>query len=197
VSPSANALYYVTGVSALGCASSNTAISSVTVFASPIVNVISSLVQSRICSGESNTLIASGANSYAWSNGGTGNSIVISPSSTTNYTVTGTNTISGCAAMASITQSVDACLGVISPESEGRITVFPNPTNGRFTIDLANVNSKDFVVQIVSPVGELVANYLTTDKRIDVSLNEVANGVYFIRVISGDKVLSVQRIIKQ
>lgn len=44
-----------------------------------------------ICSGQSATLTASGVSSYSWSTGATTNTIVVSPTSTTSYTVTGSN----------------------------------------------------------------------------------------------------------
>jgi len=45
-----------------------------------------------ICSGSSTTLTASGANTYLWSNGlGTSTSITVSPTNSTTYTVTGTD----------------------------------------------------------------------------------------------------------
>jgi hypothetical protein len=47
-----------------------------------------------ICAGQSATLTASGATTYQWSNGATGSSITVSPTTTTNYSVTGTTT--GC-----------------------------------------------------------------------------------------------------
>lgn len=51
---------------------------------------------SVICSGNSATMTATGANSYSWSPGGqTTNSVSESPTSTTNYTITGTG-INGC-----------------------------------------------------------------------------------------------------
>jgi PKD repeat protein len=44
-----------------------------------------------LCPGESITLTASGANTYEWSTGETGNSIEVSPDISTTYTVTGNN----------------------------------------------------------------------------------------------------------
>jgi gliding motility-associated-like protein len=44
-----------------------------------------------ICAGQSTTLTATGATSYTWSTGSTAASIVVSPSSTTSYTVGGSN----------------------------------------------------------------------------------------------------------
>ncbi|MBA4241881.1 MAG: hypothetical protein C0448_14240, partial [Sphingobacteriaceae bacterium] len=51
---------------------------------------------SVICSGSSATMTATGANSYNWSPGGqTTNSVSVSPTSTTNYIITGTG-LNGC-----------------------------------------------------------------------------------------------------
>ena len=58
------------------------------------INAIAS--PSNVCSGSSATLIGSGASNYTWSPGSvTGNSIVITPTSSTIYTVSGTN-FGGC-----------------------------------------------------------------------------------------------------
>ena len=60
----------------------------------PSISVTSS--SSVICSGVTTTIIATGANSYSWSPGGqTTNSIVVSPTNTTNYTVSGSG-LNGC-----------------------------------------------------------------------------------------------------
>ncbi len=63
----------------------------------------------NICSGESTILTASGGGTYSWSHGlGTGNSKVVSPSSTTTYSVTVTN--NGCTDVASTTVTVENCM---------------------------------------------------------------------------------------
>ena len=85
VSPASTTSYTVTGIS-LGC--SGTALSTVTVNISPNVAVNSP----TICIGETATLTASGNSStYSWSTGATTNSITVSPTSTTSYSVTGYN----------------------------------------------------------------------------------------------------------
>ncbi len=59
-----------------------------------------------ICAGSSATLTASGANSYLWSTGATTPSIVVSPTATTTYSVTGTSS-AGCSATATGTVTVN------------------------------------------------------------------------------------------
>ncbi|MDD5571962.1 MAG: T9SS type A sorting domain-containing protein, partial [Bacteroidales bacterium] len=83
VSPTANTTYTVTGVDANSC--TNTAQSVVHVSSSIVVTVNSP----TICSGNSATLIASGANTYTWSTFDEGEQIIVNPSTTTTYYVTG------------------------------------------------------------------------------------------------------------
>ena len=73
----------------------------------PIVSINPS--SSQICSGQSITLTASGASSYLWSYGSTtvsGNPIIDNPTTTTTYTVIGTDA-NGCSATSSVTVIVD------------------------------------------------------------------------------------------
>ena len=71
----------------------------------PTVTVSASV--GTICDGESTILTASGANSYTWSNGGTGASITVSPSTTTLFTATGTDS-NGCTSSGGTTITVNA-----------------------------------------------------------------------------------------
>ncbi|MHB8258722.1 MAG: NHL domain-containing protein [Bacteroidia bacterium] len=66
---------------------SNTATASVTINPLPIVAVNTP----TICAGDTGKLTASGASTYTWSNGASTSSILVNPSSTSNYTVVGTN----------------------------------------------------------------------------------------------------------
>jgi hypothetical protein len=49
-----------------------------------------------LCAGQSLTLTAGGANTYSWNTGSLSSTISITPVLSTNYTVTGTSTLSGC-----------------------------------------------------------------------------------------------------
>jgi Zn-dependent metalloprotease len=90
ISPSGTSIYTVSGLFSGGCTGTNTA--QVTVSSLPSTSVLSA----SICAGATATLTASGANSYAWNTGASGANLLVSPSSTTNYTVTGTSA-AGCA----------------------------------------------------------------------------------------------------
>jgi hypothetical protein len=102
VNPSVTTTYSVTGTTN-GCSTT----ASVTIFVSGSISLNVSASSSSICEGESTTLTAIGADLFTWSTGQTGANIVVSPSVTTTYTVTG-SLISGCSATASVTVVVKA-----------------------------------------------------------------------------------------
>lgn len=86
VSPSSNTTYTVTGTTGV-C--NNTKTLSITVGTNIAVSTAAS--SNSMCASQSVTLSAAGATTYTWQPGNlNGNSVIVSPASTTNYTVTGT-----------------------------------------------------------------------------------------------------------
>lgn len=86
VTPTTNSTYTITGTDSNGCVSNPGAVSSITVVAPSVASNSGS-----ICAGESFTINPSGAVTYTIS----GLSSVVSPTTTTSYTVVGTD-VSGC-----------------------------------------------------------------------------------------------------
>lgn len=109
VSPTVTTTYSAFGTSSAGCV--GTATVAVTVSTTPNLQFPSHTV----CPGNSFTLSATGASSYAFNGGSTStlSSIVISPTATTVYTVTGLGTNSACPATIISTISVGPQLSVL------------------------------------------------------------------------------------
>ncbi|MFN5829770.1 MAG: beta strand repeat-containing protein, partial [Bacteroidota bacterium] len=106
-SPTTSTSYTVIGTSTIGC--SATATATVNVNQNPVINVVSNPL--TICAGQSSTLTASGANSYAWSpsaslSASTGSSVTATPSANTSYTVIGT-AVNGCTASTNVAVNVN------------------------------------------------------------------------------------------
>ncbi len=102
VTPSTTTSYVVTGLDSLtACTNMDTI--TITVLPSPAVVASGN---SPICAGSSATLTASGANSFVWSSGGTNATEIVTPATTTAYTVTGTDS-SGCSGTDTITVVVN------------------------------------------------------------------------------------------
>jgi gliding motility-associated-like protein len=104
VSPTVTTVYTVSATSSLGCAGSGT----VNLKVSPNPTVTTSASPTVVCSGNSSTLTAGGAASYTWNPGAlTGNSVVVNPTVSTTYSVTGNNGL-GCIATETISITVNA-----------------------------------------------------------------------------------------
>jgi gliding motility-associated-like protein len=103
VTPVVTTTYTVTGTAPSG--GTDTEVATVTVYNNPTVTAAASTTP--ICAGQSTTITALGASTYSWNPGGlSGSSVIVSPLSTTTYTVTGTS-VNGCTGTAMITVSVN------------------------------------------------------------------------------------------
>lgn len=87
--------YSVTATNSLGCTNSESV--TVTSMGRPYISIFG---KSSICAGETDTLVAGGANQYIWSTGETGSTIHVMPTQNTTYSVTGTG-YNGCTAVVS------------------------------------------------------------------------------------------------
>lgn len=112
VNPVVSTLYSVTGDNSFGCVSSSS--QPINVVNKPIVSA--STNKANLCSGSSATLSASGADTYSWSNFMTGSTIVVTPASTTIYSVTGTSTITTCSATKTVEVNVYVPTLTITPD---------------------------------------------------------------------------------
>ena len=105
VTPTITTNYTVSGTNAAGCA--NTKTLSVTVNATPTVVANST----TICTGSSANIIATGATTYSWNTGATTASISVSPTTNTNYSVTGTT--NGCTNTKTVSVTVSAAPSIL------------------------------------------------------------------------------------
>ncbi len=176
VNPTITTNYSVTGTSSLGCVGSVTAISNVIVNL-PIINI--STNNTLICLGETTTLTASGGNTYTWSTGGTNLTEIISPTITSNYTVTGTDA-NGCQNTAVYTQSVDACTNIKNQTepSANIIKIYPNPHNGIFTVELVDESN----VYVTNVIGQIILKGILNKGKHNVDLSIQPNGIYFLEI---------------
>lgn len=179
VTPTASSTYTVIGTNTAFCSSTQTVF--IGVYSLP--NLIISTSNSLLCSGQSATLNASGANSYTWSTSSNSSGIIVNPVATTNYTVNGTN-INGCNNYAIITQSVSLCTyseQFSNTNKDDFFHLYPNPTNGRLTIEYGAPN---FTIRIVDLLGKVISESIILNNNVIIDLTNYANGVYFISLKS-------------
>lgn len=153
-----------------------TGISTKAISVNALPSVMATTSASNICIGESSTLSGSGALNYVWNNAATTSSIIVSPSTNTNYTVTGTDA-NGCQNSAMVTQNVSECTSISEHQIVKHLTVQPNPNNGVFTL----ISDVDAELNIVNQLGQVVKN-ITIAKKIEQKIvtADLPSGVYFV-----------------
>lgn len=188
--PGTTTIYTVTGAKS-SCSQTKTI--SITVNPTPTVSV--SANPSILCTGNSSTLTASGANNYTWSNSTTGPNTIVSPTATTSYTVTGTN-LSGCVNSAVITQSVSTCTGLNEHSPEVNFSVYPNPSNGMIKILIQNLPDNT-VISLINAIGQTVFNTQATEEVTLINLSEFDNGLYTIKVSNNSSAKTTKIILQE
>lgn len=180
VTPTSSTTYTVTG--AIGnCNNTKT----ITIIVNPLPTLTATTNSTSICPGNSAILSANGASTYSWSNGSTTQSISISPTLTTNYTVTGTG-INGCVNSTTITQIVSPTppCGTITTIGINQIKaltvrVFPNPVEKDLIIE-TEVYS---IVQLFNQFGQLVYESDQPNLNHQINLDGYQSGLYLVSVI--------------
>jgi len=104
VSPASTTTYTVTGVATGGCSNTQT----VTVTVNALPNISASAGTGAVCAGSSVALTGSGGATYNWMPGSlSGSPVTVTPSSTTTYTVTGTDA-NGCSNNSTVSVTVNS-----------------------------------------------------------------------------------------
>lgn len=168
--------YTVTGTSAQGCVKT----ASANVVVAPNPTVTASASSSVICAGSSVTLTAGGATSYVWSNG-VANGTGFTPTTTATYTVTGTSAIGGCTNTAVTSVTVNVCTGIHENSNGTVFSVFPNPSNGNFTVQ-SSVFPATLVMYDVT--GKQVISKDITELETSLNVSQLNNGIYYISLIA-------------
>lgn len=110
-------------------ANSATSATAMSLYTLPTVTASSNVANNTVCSGTSVTLNGAGANTYSWNNS-VSNNVAFTPSSSTTYTVTGTDAY-GCTNTASLAITVNQIVAITAQPSNQ--VVLPN-ANATFSV---------------------------------------------------------------
>jgi hypothetical protein len=80
-----------------------------------------------------------------------------------------------------------------------RVAIFPNPGTGKFTIDIQsrNVLKQEGVIEIYTAMGEKVYSMRFNQQLShEIDLSNATKGVYFVRVSTGDAVVSEKIVVQ-
>jgi hypothetical protein len=190
VSPSIATTYtmYCTGINTQSVVQTLTSTVNVNVVPSPTLSTY--LSTPTICVGDAATLFVNGALTYTWSNGiiTSNSSIIVSPTITTSYTVSGV-AWSGCIDTAILVQNVVDCnaAGIfINNKEVEELNVFPNPANDKLVLSSSGNRDKEFtIIQIINYLGQIAkeVDLNFNNESAIVNVEDLPKGVYFLRLL--------------
>lgn len=148
-----------------------------------------------ICPATTTTLSVQGVPSYTWSTGANTSSIVVTPTVTTDYTVTGTSFL-GCTVMSTVTivTSTATCLG-LNESDFLTASVYPNPAKDMITVSLAK-NYDNCSIQVFDAYGKLVLTEQLIGTETTLQTGKLQNGIYFYQIKANGLIISRNKLIK-
>jgi len=87
-----------------------------------------------------------------------------------------------------------------SAELEKSVSIYPNPGNGIFTIVFSNPIQKEMKISIQNALGQLMLsspNLITGNEKIVVDLNSQPSGIYFVKIDSGNRMVTKKIILSK
>ncbi len=196
ITPTTNNTYTLTVTGNNGCVASQTV--AVSVRNLPTLSTLAQ--QAIVCIGQTNTLIASGANTYSWNGSGVGLSpgIVVTPTLTGNmvYTVTGADAYD-CMSTATVSFYVDPCLGVLDEMTwSDQAKLFPNPTSDMVSLVL-KTPLQNGEVRVVNMLGELLMQKKSEGVDTKFDLSKLTSGIYQVVILENGKIVGTTKVVKQ
>lgn len=105
----------------------------------------------------------------------------------------------GCVGQSSVIEHSCVCVGIEENELNYNLDIFPNPTNGVFTMNVGFELPVDMRLELTNILGQPVINVEdvknTQNLRRDYNLNHLAQGVYIFTIRTSEQTI-VRRVVK-
>ncbi|MFN6040209.1 MAG: T9SS type A sorting domain-containing protein [Bacteroidota bacterium] len=86
------------------------------------------------------------------------------------------------------------CNDIKNPSLNSSINISPNPTADYASLSLPNVFEGITTITVVNQVGDIVMQTSVNDSaEIVLSTKDLSNGIYFIRIINGNKPIAIKK----
>ena len=185
--------YTVTGTNANGC--TNTSSATVNVNPLPIVSGSSSAM--ILCLSDAAASLTGTPLGGTWSGPGISGAFFNPISAgtgthTITYAYTDTN---GCSGNANVSLQVNACVGLAENILANGVSVYPNPNSGTFIVSV-NMNVDELTLEMLDLQGRVVCyameNNIQSGFTKQLNMENVANGVYMLRVTTSKQQVSLK-----
>ncbi|MFL5765683.1 MAG: T9SS type A sorting domain-containing protein [Bacteroidia bacterium] len=90
-----------------------------------------------------------------------------------------------------------ACtLGINEYTSNSELSIYPNPASDVININLEGIKDQYIELSLYDVTGRKTKYLKTSEKTFSISRGDLPDGIYFVEVVAGEKVLSKKVILK-
>ena len=150
------------------------------------LNHITASPHNYVCPGDSITLTANNIGTYAWSTTPVQTTQSIKVTLPGIYSVTTTDALT---CQSTTSDTVSNCNGIAENILQQMVSVFPNPVNDYFNLQLKTGNPTDAVITLINPLGEVLMKtkmHLSSDNEKILAVSSISPGIYFLRIQTMD-----------
>jgi hypothetical protein len=99
----------------------------------------------------------------------------------------------GCQEIDLVDINVDFCLGIDQNLANEKLSIYPNPSYGLFTISGLPADGQDLEISLINSLGDEILNQWITGGSstadFDLRGKGIAKGVYYFQIKTGTQVL--------
>ena len=92
--------------------------------------------------------------------------------------------------------AIGASVGIKESLISGNVLISPNPTNGVLNISF-NAIPQNAKIEVYNSIGALVLTEAMNNKNNTINLSDLNSGIYFMKVLEGNKVVAVKKVVKE
>jgi len=158
-----------------------------------------------ICLDEIATLTATGGDDYVWSTGATTQTILVSPTETTDYTVTVFNALDFDEASVRVEVDLNCQIETVVPPIDEILDfsfdIFPNPAVNSVNVKLSGtiIGSDVFIFDLTGKIvkhTEIYNEELSPVTTAQIDISKLQSGVYFVKLIDEDRDITKKLIVR-
>ncbi len=92
--------------------------------------------------------------------------------------------------------AIASTVGVKENIMNGNISISPNPTNGVLNINF-NTAPQNTKIEVYNAIGALIVSEAANNKNNTINLADLSSGLYFVKITENNKVVALQKLVKQ
>lgn len=92
--------------------------------------------------------------------------------------------------------AIGASVGIQENSLGSNVLISPNPTNGLLNISF-NTTPQNTKIELYNSIGALVLTETMANKNNTINVTDLSSGIYFMKVLEGNRVVAVKKLVRE